>query len=333
MQMQSFQAGAAGAGAAGAAAGSAFPDVLFKHTKLCKFYQAGGCTRGLACGYAHGEEELVDQPDLRKTKMCTEWSQKGSCARGSRCKFAHGMKELRSDDVQSSCADKNSTVVDDVGSVLKNAGAQRQGQDVFHGSCAVQLAPGVQPLQHQVIGFTPVAIQIPFQLCANFPHPAEAVRDDEFTTMMKQAWLLNTVEMEKLREKDHNSMAQVEASSANSTRPPSPNSSCFPFSRGTSSLSAAGHVQTPEISEDDHYSNASSHGSTTCSIVDEANHSETAPKTPTSKMSEEDTSELSSSEHWSVTVKNTFIDIDEQPAGLSRRRFSSCPPRLQNLQR
>lgn len=50
----------------------------FYKTKLCPFHERGMCRSGSLCTYAHGEEELMEQPDLFKTKICTLWP-KGLC--------------------------------------------------------------------------------------------------------------------------------------------------------------------------------------------------------------------------------------------------------------
>merc|ERR1719159_867155 len=62
-------------------------------TKLCKYFNEGYCKQGDSCRYAHGKEELSQQPDLQKTKMCQEFL-RGNCQKGD-CTFAHGVTELR----------------------------------------------------------------------------------------------------------------------------------------------------------------------------------------------------------------------------------------------
>jgi hypothetical protein len=66
----------------------------FRKTKMCSYHQAGRCTFGAQCFYAHTPDELSDAPDLRKTKLCTAW-QEGTCSKAD-CQFAHGAKDLRS---------------------------------------------------------------------------------------------------------------------------------------------------------------------------------------------------------------------------------------------
>jgi len=68
----------------------------FRKTKMCSYHQAGRCTFGAQCFYAHNSEELNDAPNLRKTKLCTAW-QEGTCSKAD-CQFAHGAKDLRSTD-------------------------------------------------------------------------------------------------------------------------------------------------------------------------------------------------------------------------------------------
>ncbi|CAJ1399787.1 unnamed protein product [Effrenium voratum] len=66
-----------------------------KKTRLCKFFALGACTRGLACSFAHGTDQLRSQPDFSKTRLCADFTELGSCADGRDCKFAHGRHELR----------------------------------------------------------------------------------------------------------------------------------------------------------------------------------------------------------------------------------------------
>jgi len=69
-------------------------ETCFK-TKMCKFYAAGICARGVACLYAHSSAEARELPNLYKTQLCTLFSFNGSCSKGDACVFAHGSKELR----------------------------------------------------------------------------------------------------------------------------------------------------------------------------------------------------------------------------------------------
>ena len=68
---------------------------LFRKTKLCAFFQRGGCNKGRECGFAHGEQDLNVRPDLTKTVMCSAWLRRHSCRAGNSCRFAHGAAELR----------------------------------------------------------------------------------------------------------------------------------------------------------------------------------------------------------------------------------------------
>lgn len=65
-------------------------------TKLCPslFGPHRRCPRGDMCNYAHSQAELRDPPDLKKTKLCTNYI-KGKCT-DQHCKWAHGRRELRS---------------------------------------------------------------------------------------------------------------------------------------------------------------------------------------------------------------------------------------------
>eukprot|EP00931_Biecheleriopsis_adriatica_P120343 TRINITY_DN9545_c0_g2_i1.p1 TRINITY_DN9545_c0_g2~~TRINITY_DN9545_c0_g2_i1.p1 ORF type:complete len:427 (+),score=59.59 TRINITY_DN9545_c0_g2_i1:54-1334(+) len=68
---------------------------LLRKTKLCSFYQAGVCSRGGSCTYAHSLQELMQQPDFSKTRLCESYMISGMCAHGNLCKFAHGVGDLR----------------------------------------------------------------------------------------------------------------------------------------------------------------------------------------------------------------------------------------------
>ncbi len=72
-----------------------FPPELFKKTKMCKFYARGCCTRGVECSFAHGDLELRDEPDLRKTEFCWDFWQKGACKDGADCRYAHSYAEKK----------------------------------------------------------------------------------------------------------------------------------------------------------------------------------------------------------------------------------------------
>eukprot|EP00931_Biecheleriopsis_adriatica_P016199 TRINITY_DN12012_c0_g2_i1.p1 TRINITY_DN12012_c0_g2~~TRINITY_DN12012_c0_g2_i1.p1 ORF type:complete len:228 (-),score=18.98 TRINITY_DN12012_c0_g2_i1:5-688(-) len=59
-------------------------------TKLCKFHAEGKCKRGESCTFAHSSEQIRDQPDFSKTRLCAAFKRVGRCTRGTDCKFAHG---------------------------------------------------------------------------------------------------------------------------------------------------------------------------------------------------------------------------------------------------
>ena len=80
----------------------------FYKTRKCIAFQAGKCTRGTTCTYAHSEAELRDGPVFRppgdrpatvnsnpfyKTKMCSSFLE-GTCNKGDTCGFAHSGEEL-----------------------------------------------------------------------------------------------------------------------------------------------------------------------------------------------------------------------------------------------
>lgn len=64
-------------------------------TRLCMYFQDGYCSRGVACSFAHGEDELRSTPDLSRTKMCPRMLKLGECRLGERCQFAHDAGEIR----------------------------------------------------------------------------------------------------------------------------------------------------------------------------------------------------------------------------------------------
>eukprot|EP00929_Paragymnodinium_shiwhaense_P018783 TRINITY_DN1300_c0_g1_i1.p1 TRINITY_DN1300_c0_g1~~TRINITY_DN1300_c0_g1_i1.p1 ORF type:complete len:231 (-),score=44.22 TRINITY_DN1300_c0_g1_i1:140-832(-) len=67
-------------------------------TRLCTYYNQGFCKNGSSCTFAHGTQEVMPKPDLRKTSICKDW-EKGVCPQTSwSCPFAHGSHELRHSD-------------------------------------------------------------------------------------------------------------------------------------------------------------------------------------------------------------------------------------------
>jgi len=70
-------------------------NVIFKKTKMCRFYIMGNCARGAACAFAHSGSELRPLPNFRKTRLCHEFGAAGACRQGGACPFAHGSAELR----------------------------------------------------------------------------------------------------------------------------------------------------------------------------------------------------------------------------------------------
>lgn len=65
-------------------------------TKLCSFFKAAKCSRGVNCKFAHCEGELELAPDLTKTSICLAWKA-GTCSDATLCRFAHGKHDLRYD--------------------------------------------------------------------------------------------------------------------------------------------------------------------------------------------------------------------------------------------
>mmetsp|Transcript_26843 Transcript_26843/g.48498 ORF Transcript_26843/g.48498 Transcript_26843/m.48498 type:complete len:335 (-) Transcript_26843:182-1186(-) len=67
----------------------------FHKTKLCKFFMEGRCARGPECKFAHSEDQLCEQPDLYRTRLCSAYLRGGRCPRGAECRFAHSEEQLR----------------------------------------------------------------------------------------------------------------------------------------------------------------------------------------------------------------------------------------------
>lgn len=67
---------------------------MCQKTKLCRFYARGMCTRGTACAFAHGDDELQPEPDLSRTKPCPVLLNTGVCEDPD-CTFAHEQGEIR----------------------------------------------------------------------------------------------------------------------------------------------------------------------------------------------------------------------------------------------
>jgi hypothetical protein len=68
--------------------------VLFKKTKMCKFYILGVCAKGDGCKFAHQKEDLCPLPDLSRTKLCKTLISTGGC-NDPDCTYAHNREELR----------------------------------------------------------------------------------------------------------------------------------------------------------------------------------------------------------------------------------------------
>jgi len=67
---------------------------MCQKTKHCRFYARGMCTRGAACSFAHGEDEIQPVPDLSRTKPCPILMNTGICTEPN-CAFAHEQDEIR----------------------------------------------------------------------------------------------------------------------------------------------------------------------------------------------------------------------------------------------
>lgn len=68
-------------------------EIQFSKTKLCRFEPLGLCSKGTACPFAHGRNQLKPAPDLRGTKLCKQYISFGLCTIPD-CTFAHSGAEL-----------------------------------------------------------------------------------------------------------------------------------------------------------------------------------------------------------------------------------------------
>lgn len=67
----------------------------FRKTKLCRFFETGGCRYEDQCTFAHTLKELAELPDLKKTSICKSWLS-GCCKlSATECTYAHGTEDLR----------------------------------------------------------------------------------------------------------------------------------------------------------------------------------------------------------------------------------------------
>eukprot|EP00931_Biecheleriopsis_adriatica_P113561 TRINITY_DN8865_c0_g1_i1.p1 TRINITY_DN8865_c0_g1~~TRINITY_DN8865_c0_g1_i1.p1 ORF type:complete len:334 (+),score=75.96 TRINITY_DN8865_c0_g1_i1:116-1117(+) len=76
-------------------AGETARSTTFAKTQLCKFFMDGACNRGAACRFAHGQQDMQDLPDLRKTGICKKWIMSRCLRSSEECIYAHGAQELR----------------------------------------------------------------------------------------------------------------------------------------------------------------------------------------------------------------------------------------------
>lgn len=64
----------------------------YQKTRPCRFFERGMCVNEDNCKFAHGDHELRESLDLKKTAKCPLMSE----CREVNCKFAHTITELRS---------------------------------------------------------------------------------------------------------------------------------------------------------------------------------------------------------------------------------------------
>lgn len=65
-------------------------------------FKNGTCNRGSKCSFAHGQSELRELPNYRKTRLCIAYTQ-GKCnLDGKDCKYAHGEDDMKKNNAHSS---------------------------------------------------------------------------------------------------------------------------------------------------------------------------------------------------------------------------------------
>uniref|UniRef100_A0A3B0NCY6 Zinc finger-like regulatory protein, putative n=1 Tax=Theileria annulata TaxID=5874 RepID=A0A3B0NCY6_THEAN len=69
------------------------PNLGFKKTSLCKYWQRGICAND-DCNFAHGKKELRSTIGVWRTTICHHWKT-GVCRVGKDCRHAHGEEELQ----------------------------------------------------------------------------------------------------------------------------------------------------------------------------------------------------------------------------------------------
>ncbi|AFZ78971.1 hypothetical protein BEWA_018140 [Theileria equi strain WA] len=69
------------------------PNLGFKKTSLCKYWQRGICANE-DCNFAHGKKELRSTIGVWRTTICHHWKS-GICRVGKDCRHAHGEEELQ----------------------------------------------------------------------------------------------------------------------------------------------------------------------------------------------------------------------------------------------
>lgn len=67
---------------------------IFLKTTLCRFHVQGMCKRGKSCNFAHTQSEMRQLPDLFRTKRCKPFVETGICNNPD-CRFAHHRNERR----------------------------------------------------------------------------------------------------------------------------------------------------------------------------------------------------------------------------------------------
>eukprot|EP00933_Yihiella_yeosuensis_P081171 TRINITY_DN94726_c0_g1_i1.p1 TRINITY_DN94726_c0_g1~~TRINITY_DN94726_c0_g1_i1.p1 ORF type:complete len:353 (+),score=63.85 TRINITY_DN94726_c0_g1_i1:35-1093(+) len=82
----------------------------FKRTKMCTFHMAGNCARGDLCDFAHGDDDVKPLPNLWKTKLCKSFMRTGSCPNLDECTYAHSHAEQRPSELKTQVRDRANTI-------------------------------------------------------------------------------------------------------------------------------------------------------------------------------------------------------------------------------
>jgi len=266
-------------------------------TKMCKFFPMGLCKRGNNCTFAHSRRQLRPQPDLYRTQMCIDFLQNGSCDFGANCRYAHSEKELRPTDQTKP---------------IKNSPAQRRGQRSSDTARQQQQQPKQQNQQQQlqqqmqhVQQLRQQQAQMQQQMQVQMPQAQSQQQSHKKQQQQSQAAAEALArELEEVRRQTATLQAQLEAL------------------RSTVGVAAPVPAVVVEVDAASSCGGKQSMGeeSTQCpamtAAASESSWGENAP----SVAEEEEAAE------FSVTVRNTFVELVFKSSPGAVRRTRSTPP-------